>query len=78
MGVKEQIRQIADRIVYMRETIDMSQQELADKIGMPADEYIAYETGENDLPVSMIYSVASALGIDPTELLNGETPRMDS
>ena len=32
MGVKEQIRQIADRIVYMRETIDMSQQELADKI----------------------------------------------
>ena len=41
MGVKEQIRQIADRIVYMRETIDMSQQELADKIGMPADEYIA-------------------------------------
>ena len=62
----------------MRETIDMSQQELADKIGMPADEYIAYETGENDLPVSMIYSVASALGIAPTELLTGETPRMDS
>ena len=78
MVVNEQIKQIASRIIYMRETLELSQTDVAEKIGMPPEEYIAYETGEKDLPVSMIYSVAAALGIDATELLTGETPRMDS
>ena len=78
MVANEQIKQIASRIIYMRETLELSQQDVAEKIDMPLEEYIAYETGEKDLPVSMIYSVAGALGIDATELLTGETPRMDS
>ena len=76
MVVNEQIKQIASRIIYMRETLELSQTDVAEKIGMPPEEYIAYETGEKDLPVSMIYSVATALGIDATELLTGETPHL--
>lgn len=62
MVVNEQIKQIASRIIYMRETLELSQTDVAEKIGMPPEEYIAYETGEKDLPVSMIYSVARGAG----------------
>ena len=49
MVANEQIKQIASRIIYMRETLELSQQDVAEKIDMPLEEYIAYETGEKDL-----------------------------
>lgn len=45
MVANEQIKQIASRIIYMRETLELSQQDVAEKIDMPLEEYIAYETG---------------------------------
>ena len=76
MSVKEQIKQVAKRIAYLREVMDMQPEEVAAAIEMPAELYKQYESGEKDIPVSMIYSVASALGIDATELITGEAPRM--
>lgn len=35
MVVNEQIKQIASRIIYMRETLELSQTDVAEKIGMP-------------------------------------------
>lgn len=72
------LKQIAERIQYMREILEMTDEELAGKINMPIDEYRSYESCEKDIPVSMIYSVASELNIDPTELLTGEAPKMNS
>lgn len=77
MIMSEQIKQVADRIRYLRETLEMSQEQVASAIGMSADEYTLYESGAKDIPVSMIYSVAAVLGIDATELLTGERPRMN-
>jgi len=77
MIMNEQIKQVADRIRYLRETLEMRPEQVASAIGMDAEAYIRYESGEKDIPVSMIYSVASVLGIDPTELLTGERPRMN-
>ncbi len=77
MILNEQIKHVADRIRYLRETLDMSPEQVASAIGMDTDEYNRYENGEKDIPVSMIYSVAAVLGIDATELLTGEKPRMN-
>lgn len=76
MNVNEQIKQIAQRIKYLRDSVDMSEQEVADAINIPLEEYSAYENGEIDIPISVIYSAAAALGVDPTELILGEAPRM--
>lgn len=76
MIVNEQIKQVAKRILYLRETLDFSPERVAAAIDMNIEEYKQYENGEKDIPVSMIYSVAAVLGIDATELLTGESPRM--
>ncbi len=76
MGVNEQIKQIANRIFYLRDALDLSVEEVASKVGLAVDEYLTYENGEKDIPISIIYSAAAALGVDPTEILLGEAPRM--
>ena len=78
MEIKNQLKQIADRIKYLRDILDMSALDLANAIDMPLDLYNSYENCEKDIPISMIYNVASALGVDPTELLTGESPRMEA
>ncbi|MDL2287272.1 XRE family transcriptional regulator [Eubacteriales bacterium OttesenSCG-928-G02] len=78
MKNNHQLEQIADRIKYLRDILDISAEELAKNIDMPLELFLQYENCEKDIPVSMIYSVAAVLNIDPTELLTGERPRMDS
>ncbi len=75
--MNEQILQIAARIREMRDILDMSQQEIADKVGVSLDEYGKYEQGEDDIPVGVLYGVAAVFGVDPTVLMTGDTPRMD-
>jgi transcriptional regulator with XRE-family HTH domain len=76
MDVTEQIKQIAQRIKYLRDILDMTEQQVADSISISLEEYLEYENGEKDIPISIIYSTASALGVDATELILGEAPRM--
>ena len=64
------------RVRELREILGLTKHEVADKAGIPYEEYLAYDSGEKDLPVSAMYAIASALGVDPTELLTGEKPRM--
>lgn len=54
----------------------MTPEDVAAKIDMPIEEYLKYESGKGDMPISMIYSVATVLGVDPTELITGEAPHM--
>lgn len=76
MNVNEQIKQIADRIKYLRDAVDMTVEEVAEAIGATLDTYLSYENGETDIPISAIYATAAALGVDATELILGEAPRM--
>ena len=78
MNTENQLRQIADRIRYLREILEVSDEELASKINMPIDLYRSYESCEKDIPISMIYEVANVMNVDPTELLTGEEPKMNS
>ena len=76
MNVNDQIKQIADRIKYLRDAVDMTIEEVAESINVPVETYLSYENGETDIPISAIYATAAALGVDATELILGEAPRM--
>lgn len=68
--------QIDERVRELREVLGLTKEEVAQKAGIPYEEYLAYDSGAKDLPVSAVYAIASALCVDPTELLTGEAPRM--
>jgi transcriptional regulator with XRE-family HTH domain len=51
---------------------------VAREIGISVEDYTRYESGELDIPISVLYKIATALRVDPTVLLTGEDPRMES
>ena len=60
------------RIRDLREDHDMNQTELAQKLGMSQTGYSKYETGENDIPTSILIKLAHLYNTNIDYLL-GET-----
>ena len=46
------------RIRYLREDKDLSQTKMAEQLGMSQTGYSKYETGENDIPTSILIRLA--------------------
>jgi len=74
--VSEQLQQIAERIRELRGIAGISPESLAKEIGVSAETYRAFESGAADIPVGVLYEVASFFKIDLTEILTGEAPRL--
>lgn len=72
----EKLKQVTERICYLRDILDFTTDEVAEKLDIPVSLYEEYESGKKDIPISMIYAVAAVFGVDPTEILTGEAPRM--
>ena len=71
-----QIQLIALRICDLREITGLTQEQVAEKSGVPLDDYKAYETGEKDFSFSHLFNIAETLGVDISDLLTGESPRL--
>ncbi|MDR0403630.1 MAG: cupin domain-containing protein [Treponema sp.] len=69
---------IPERIRELREVEEISVIDMARDIGTSAEDYAKYESGELDIPISILYKIALCLGVDATVLLTGEDPRMDT
>ncbi len=74
--MQEQIRQIAMRLKGLRELEGIEAKDLAAEFDIPFDTYISYESGEVDIPVSFLYEVADKFGMELTEILTGENPKL--
>lgn len=74
----DNLLQIPSRIRELREILGISTQEIAQTAGIGHDTYLQYEAGGLDIPISALYAVAAALSVDPTVLLTGEAPRMNT
>ena len=67
----------SDRIRELRDILDLDAEDVARNIGVSKDEYLAYETGAKEIPISLLYKVAEMFRVDPTVLMTGDVPRMD-
>ncbi len=76
MSINDQIRQIKNRIAYLRDVLDISVEEMSSQLGITTEQYVQYESGDIDIPAGIIYGIASIFEIDVTEILTGESPRM--
>ncbi len=70
------IQEVTGRIRALREDMGISAQEMAIATGRSLSEYLAQESGEQDLSFTFLYKCAERLGVDVTELLTGDRPRL--
>jgi transcriptional regulator with XRE-family HTH domain len=76
--MQENLAQIPGRIKELREILEISALDIARETEIPLETYLKYEAGELDIPISVLYKIASRLGVDATVILTGEDPRMDT
>jgi mannose-6-phosphate isomerase-like protein (cupin superfamily) len=69
---------IPERIKEFREILEISAFDIARDTSIPFEIYGKYESGELDIPISVLYTIANRLGTDVTVLMTGEEAKMDS
>ena len=74
----EQIKQIADRLRGMREVLEISIDAAAETCAITKEQYLNFESGQVDIPVSILHRMAQKYNFDITSLLTGEEPLMRS
>ena len=72
------IAEVAARIREMRTIMGMDAAEVAGLAQVSPEQYLAYESGTEDLPFSFIYSCARIFNMELTELLEGNNARLSS
>ncbi len=74
--MNEQIKDIGLRLRSLREDMEISAEEMAAKLEVDIDSYLAYESGEMDFSFSLIYNAADILGVDVLDLISGSAPTL--
>lgn len=74
--MNEQIKDIGMRLACLREDMEFTIHEMAEKLGIDETTYIAYEKGDLDFSFSFIYNAAEILGVDVLDLISGSAPTL--
>ncbi len=72
----DKIQQIAERIKGLRVIMEISEKEMAAVCGVSLDEYLKAESGGSDFSFTFLYKCAGRFGVDISELISGETPKL--
>jgi transcriptional regulator with XRE-family HTH domain len=74
--MSDHVRDIAQRLRAMREISGLSVEEVGERLTVSAKEYAEMETGNVDIPVSVLCEAAEIFGISVTELLTGDKAKL--
>ncbi len=74
--MNEQIREIAQRLVGLRDFLGIETDEIAAVCHVSEEEYLGYESGVKDIPVSALQNISKKYNIELTALLFGSDPKM--
>ena len=74
---EENIAAIAERIRGLRDIVGISAAEMAKALDISEQEYLEYEKGQTDFSFSFLYTVANELGLNITDLIIGESAKLD-
>jgi len=76
--MNEQIKQIATRLKGLRDAIDITENEAAEACGITLEQYQKYESGEADIPVSILHNIGQKYNVDLSTLMFGDEPHMST
>lgn len=71
-----EMKQIARRIRELREISEISVEKMAVNLNVPEADYISYESGNSDIPVSFVYKISQWFNVELSVLLGGDNPRL--
>ncbi len=74
--MNEKIRDIADRIKGLRLLSGLTTEEVAKVVNVSVKAYEQYESGEDDIPVSLLNEISDYYKVDMTEILTGVSPKL--
>ncbi|MBR4940802.1 MAG: cupin domain-containing protein [Clostridia bacterium] len=74
--MSEHVREIAGRLREMREIAGLSVEEVGERLTITTEKYRTMESGEVDIPVSVLCEAADIFGISVTELLTGDRAKL--
>jgi len=74
--MSDQLNLVKQRIRELREISGYSVTEAARKLNMNERAYMRCEEGAEDIPISLIYRVASLYRVDTTDILSGKSPKL--
>jgi len=76
--MNEQIKQIAERLIGLREALEITPEEIAKVCGISTENYLRLETGNVDISVSLLHQIAQTYQIDLSALMFGNEPKMNA
>jgi len=68
--------EIASRVKELRESVGKTAEETASHLKIGLAEYLGYESGGLDVPISVLYEVSGYFGVDLTDLMTGKSPNL--
>ena len=76
--MNEQIKQIAQRLKGLREALDIEKREIAQVCLVDESEYDQIESGNADIPVSILHQIAQHYQIELSTLMFGDEAHMSA
>lgn len=73
-----ELKEIGLRVASLRETCGLTATDMAEKLEISEDNYIAFEHGEYDFAISTLNNIALILGVDILDIISGESPRLST
>ena len=77
-GMHYKIQEVAGRIRELREITGLTVEEMAVRTGLTVDEYIACESGKQNLSIAFLYRCTLSFGVDMGDLLEGRSPKLQT
>lgn len=76
--MNEQIKQIAERLVGLRDALEVSVEEMAQTCHLTPEQYREIESGNVDISVSILHQISQTYGVELTTLMFGDEPKMST
>lgn len=72
------LKQIGERIKGLRDALDLSPEEMAQRLEVGVSDYLEFEGGNTDISVSFLQRIEREFHVDISTLMFGTEPRMNS
>lgn len=74
--MEPKITEVAGRLRALRESENISQEDMAAAVGVDVEEYRNKESGTRDFTISFLHRCAEFLRVDITDIISGESPKL--
>lgn len=76
--METEFSEIGMRIAGLRDACDVTQEDMAEELGVSIETYQNWEKTGADVPISAIYHMANTFGVEFTEILTGTAAKLNT